>query len=452
MERRALPQYSLPRVTARPWRVRITPQSLRPFSLFEPDETVNLTLSNAGGTGQLGAPSTAVLTIRNDDAQGGIISFSQANYSVNEDAGFLTITVNRSGDTTGAATVDYATSDDSDPATMVSCVPPSGGIASSRCDFTTAAGTLRFAAGETSKTFVALISQDSYVEGPEGFPVTLSNLTGGAVFAAPSTAIVTINDVAPALPGNVIDIAEIFVRQHYRDFLNREADPSGLQFWTNEITSCGANALCIDVKRLNVSAAFFLSIEFMETGGFAIRTQRAALGKKSQDSATRMTYLQFMSDAQFLGNGVIILQPGADAKLNANKDAYATQVVTSTAFMNAYQAGLTADQFVTALFNTAGITPTGAERTAAVNAFGAGGTAGRVAALRSVADSSSLRTAEFSSSFVLLEYFGYLRRNPDPAGYNFWLNKLNGFNGNFVNAEMVKAFISSSEYRRRFGP
>jgi len=234
--------------------------------------------------------------------------------------------------------------------------------------------------------------------------------------------------------------------------LNREADPSGLQFWTNEITSCGANALCIDVKRLNVSAAFFLSIEFMETGGFAIRTQRAALGKKSQDSTTRMTYLQFMSDAQFLGNGVIILQPGADAKLNANKDAYATQVVTSTAFMNAYQAGLTADQFVTALFNTAGVTPTGAERTAAVNAFGAGGTAGRVAALRSVADSSSLRTAEFSSSFVLLEYFGYLRRNPDPAGYNFWLNKLNAFNGNFVNAEMVKAFISSSEYRRRFGP
>ena len=100
----------------------------------------------------------------------------------------------------------------------------------------------------------------------------------------------------------------------------------------------------------------------------------------------------------------------------------------------------------------AGVTPTGAERTAAVNAFGAGGTAGRAAALRSVADSSSLRTAEFSSSFVLLEYFGYLRRNPDPAGYNFWLNKLNAFNGNFVNAEMVKAFISSSEYRRRFGP
>ncbi|HCX30764.1 MAG TPA: hypothetical protein DHU55_13505 [Blastocatellia bacterium] len=59
-----------------------------------------------------------------------------------------------------------------------------------------------------------------------------------------------------------------------------------------------------------------------------------------------------------------------------------------------------------------------------------------------------------------MQYFGYLRRNPnDPpeatldfAGYNFWLGKLNQFNGNFVNAEMVKAFITSGEYQQRFGP
>jgi hypothetical protein len=57
-----------------------------------------------------------------------------------------------------------------------------------------------------------------------------------------------------------------------------------------------------------------------------------------------------------------------------------------------------------------------------------------------------------------MEYFGYLRRNPnDPPdnnfnGYNFWLNKLNVFNGDFLQAEMVKAFLNSSEYRGRFGP
>src|SRR5207237_2246394 len=61
--------------------------------------------------------------------------------------------------------------------------------------------------------------------------------------------------------GNPIDEGRWFVRQHYLDFLNREPDASGLQFWTNEILSCGSNAACIELKRINVSAAYFLSIE-----------------------------------------------------------------------------------------------------------------------------------------------------------------------------------------------
>lgn len=91
-------------------------------------------------------------------------------------------------------------------------------------------------------------------------------------------------------------------------------------------------------------------------------------------------------------------------------------------------------------------------------AFGTGGTSGRVAALRNVADSASLTNAEFNPSFVLMQYYGYLRRNPTDApdgnddGYQFWLTKLNLFGCNFINAEMVKAFIRSGEYRDRFGP
>jgi hypothetical protein len=93
----------------------------------------------------------------------------------------------------------------------------------------------------------------------------------------------------------------------------------------------------------------------------------------------------------------------------------------------------------------------------AVAAFGAGGTAGRAAALRRVADSASVSNAEFNAAFVLMQYHGYLRRNPtdapdvDDSGYQFWLAKLNQFNGNFISAEMVKAFINSGEYRSRFG-
>ena len=75
-----------------------------------------------------------------------------------------------------------------------------------------------------------------------------------------------------------------------------------------------------------------------------------------------------------------------------------------------------------------------------------------------VAENATLSASESNRAFVLMQFFGYLRRNPndpqdtDYSGYDFWLTKLNQFNGNFQNAEMVKAFISSSEYRRRFGP
>jgi hypothetical protein len=76
----------------------------------------------------------------------------------------------------------------------------------------------------------------------------------------------------------------------------------------------------------------------------------------------------------------------------------------------------------------------------------------RAQALRLVAESETLKKNEFNRAFVALEYFGYLRRDPDANGYNFWLNKLNQFNGDYIKAEMVKAFISSDEYRKRFGP
>src|SRR5215204_2216896 len=76
-------------------------------------------------------------------------------------------------------------------------------------------------------------------------------------------------DAPPAACPNPIDCAEFYVRQHYRDFLGREPDDAGLAFWTNEITSCGSDAGCVDAARVSVSAAFFLSIEFQETGFLA---------------------------------------------------------------------------------------------------------------------------------------------------------------------------------------
>ena len=366
--------------------------------------------------------------------------FEQPVYSVQEDITSTSVTVLRTGNTETAVTVDFATAD---------------GTATQKQDFTIARGTLNFAPGEVSKTIPLLISEDSKVEGTEVFSISLSNPGGGAIGTTGTASIQITDDVLEPVT-NVNDDPATFIGQHYHDFLNRQHDAAGLAFWVSTITSCGANQQCIDVKRINASAAFFLSTEFQQTSFFVIRLQRAAFARKSNSPATRFPYLEFIRDARRVGNGVIIGKAGAEQQLENNKQAYATDIVTSSAFISRFPLTLSAAEYVDALFSSVMVI-TSADRQAAIDAFGAGGTAGRVAALRSVTDSASLTNAEFNPAFVLLQYYGYLRRNPTDApdnnddGYQFWLNKLNQFNGNFIQAEMVKAFLLSGEYRNRFG-
>jgi hypothetical protein len=405
------------------------------------------------------AASTGTLSPNQTVNNRPLISLSSATYSVNESSNFVTITVNRTGDTAPAVTVDYATQDDSGPSSGP-CVN-GGGLASSRCDFNSAFGTLRFAGGETQKTFVVLITQDTFIEGPEMFTLAVSNPTGGgAAFATPSNATVTINESPLASPPNAIDDTTIFVRQHYHDFLNREPDSGGMTFWTNQINSCGSDASCIQLKRINVSAAFFLSIEFQQTGGLVRNAYVAALNRPATNNMP--AFLEFESDTQRVLSGVIIGQPGAQAQLDANRTAFLNDFVMRAEFVGLYPTTDTPGQYVDKLYLHAGITLTTTERNNAISEFGSATTAadpgarGRV--LVRLTQNTTFANREFNPSFVQMEYFGYLRRNPnDPPdgnfnGYNFWLNKLNAFNGNFINADMVKAFLNSSEYRRRFGP
>jgi hypothetical protein len=123
---------------------------------------------------------------------------------------------------------------------------------------------------------------------------------------------------------------------------------------------------------------------------------------------------------------------------------------------------MTPAQFVDKLNANAGNVLSASERATAIALFGSGtdtsNTTARTQAIRQVAEDADLSSAEFNRAFILFEYYGYLRRNPndqpdaDYTGYDFWLTKLNQFNGNFINAESVKAFIVSTEYRGRFGP
>jgi hypothetical protein len=259
-------------------------------------------------------------------------------------------------------------------------------------------------------------------------------------------------------PANPIDDPTFFVKQQYLDFLNRQPDQSGWDFWTQQITSCGSDAQCIQVQRVNTSGAFFLSIEFQQTGNLVYKMYKAAFGNKPV-AVTRAPFIADTQQIQSTPGQVIVGQGNWQAQLETNKQAFAVAFVQRSAFQTAY-AGKTADQVVSLLFANTGATPTSAETTAAVNAFNSagGGDAGSAAALRKVAESNSVTTQLNNEAFVLMQYFGYLQRNPndppdsDYSGFNFWLGKLNQFNGDFIAAEMVKAFISSTEYRQRFGP
>jgi hypothetical protein len=252
-----------------------------------------------------------------------------------------------------------------------------------------------------------------------------------------------------------IDDSDFFVQQHYVDFLSRFPDQSGFAFWQNDINQCGADAICREVHRINTSAAFFLSIEFQATGGYVYKTYKAAFGNiPGQPVPVRRE--NFMPEARSLANGFIVGQPGWEAIIEANKNAYSLAFVGRGDFQAAFANATTAAAFVDKLYSNAGVTPTAGERNAAIAAYGSGNAAGRAAALRSVTESASLDRAEKNRAFVLMQYFGYLKRNPndlpdaDFSGYSFWLSKLDEAGGDFVRAEMVKAFISSTEYRTRF--
>ena len=265
---------------------------------------------------------------------------------------------------------------------------------------------------------------------------------------------------------NPIDTPSFFVTQHYSDFLNRQPDTAGLNFWTNEISSC-ADQSCVDVKRVSVSAAFYLSIEFQQTGYLVERVYKAAFGDATMTSTLNgahqllvptVRFDEFLRDTQTVGNNVQVGIGNWQAQLETNKQNFAAEFVTRARFTSLYS-NMPSGTFVNTLNQNAGFPLSAAEVNQLISDLSTGKQS-RAQVLRAIAEHPNLVNAESNRAFVLMQYFGYLRRNPNDApeqtrdytGYEFWLTKLNQFNGNFQNAEMVKAFITSNEYRQRFGP
>lgn len=408
-----------------------------------------------GATGFTGV--TGLTLVLAQVVQPNTVQFTASTANVTETLDATTrvdLTVTRTGTTSAEASVDYASSD---------------GTANERSDYLASLGTLRFAANETSKTITVFIVDDRFGEGAETFNVTLSNPVG-CTLGSPAAVVVTINSNEAVNGLNPVKEpsfnTDFFVRQHYSDFLNRAADPSGLAFWKNQIDEC-TTPECRELRKINVSAAFFLAIEFQQTGYLVYKANQAAF-----NSHEFLQLRDFLLDTQEIGRGVVIGQPGADAQLEANKQKFFLDFVQRPRFRNAaaFPTSMTALQFIDKLIantydpraSVSGSSLTTAERNSLIALLSDNPSSPtlRAQVLRSVSENGLYHSRQSNKAFVLMQYFGYLRRNPNDApeatlnfnGYNFWLNKLNQFNGNFVNAEMVKAFIISGEYGQRFGP
>jgi WD40 repeat protein len=251
----------------------------------------------------------------------------------------------------------------------------------------------------------------------------------------------------PSLSPNVtlIDDARFFVREHYADFLNREPDTHGLAYWTNEISKCRSDTRCIHARRIGVSAAFFIEMEFQDTGYYVYRFYTASFGRQPN-------YTEFTADRSSVG---------CDEGY-----CFADYWVERDAFLQAYPKTMSNAEFVNKLFDTAGLTasiydPLRQQHIQAMNA----GRSNRAVVLSDVTEIPDFKNipnpndpryaeikqiSQYNPAFVLMQYFGYLRRNVDRDGYDFWLDVVNNREPNNYHG-MVCSFITSSEYQLRFG-
>jgi uncharacterized protein (TIGR03118 family) len=402
---------------------------------IEIDELWALTFGNGGAGGDANAlyftagpgeeehglfgslrPTTATAT--------SLVQLSSDGYEIGEGGGSIQITVTRSGNVSELATVNYNTMDES-----------TAGHATQKKDYEIAVGTVRFAPGETSKTFRIPLVDDRFVEGAETVEIVLSNPTGAGVgLGSPNTAELTItdNDAAPTT-ANPIDTPGFFVRQHYLDFLNREPDAPGFAAWLATLSGCAPGNTACD--RVAVSSAFFRSAEFQSRGYFATRFYRAAFGRNP-------LFGEFMGDLSRLGGTTA----SETAALNALFPAEFAQRPEFRATLDS----LTNTQYVDRLISNTGVTFPASTRDQWIADLNSSAKT-RAQVLREVVESPQFVNDQstFNRAFVLAEYFGYLRRDPEPGGFQNWLNFLNANPSDF--RTMVNGFVNSTEYRARFG-
>jgi Tol biopolymer transport system component len=378
------------------------------------------------------------------------IQFSAADFQAAENSVRATITVTRTGDTSGLASVNYQTVDTDTFTVGCSDTVNNHGAAYARCDFATTVGALSFAAGETTKSFTVPIIDDAIIEGGETFQIKLTN-AAGATIGPPVAATVTIEDNDTASAPNPIRSSPFFVRQQYLDFLAREPEQEGFNAWLRVLNNCpdvnniDPNSPAAGCDRILVSQSFFGSPEFQLKGFYVFRFYKLAFNRLPE-------YPEIVSDMSFV--------VGATAQEVFQRKAQLVVNFTQRPEFQLSFGPLSNSDYVTALLNryqltqitttdpanpdgTAKVTLTSIDLVGKLNS----NVLTRAQVFRAIADSDQVRGAEFNNAFVAMQYYGYLRRKPEPAGYQAWLRILQGGDVR----TMVNGFLNSTEYKLRFG-
>jgi IgA Peptidase M64/Calx-beta domain len=376
------------------------------------------------------------VTVNNAAPTTPTVQFTQAAYSLAEGVAQLSVMVTRSGDASAPSTVKYATSDTTDA--NFRCDPATAGqatgVASRKCDYHISVGTLRFAAGETTKQLTLSAVNDAYAEGNETFTLTLSNATG-ATLGQNSIAVITITDDDAPGAANPIDNTHFFVRQLYVDLLSREPDPAGWDGWTNRINLCGQPGQppppC---DRVTVAGDGFLrSGEFFDRQFFVLRLYRTGLGRILRyDEVADLAYVSGFLTAE---------------QLELNKQELVAELMSRTEFAGRYNP-LPNATFVDTLLQTAGVGVPQAVRDAWVAALD-NSSRTRAQVFREISERPEVSSRYLHEAQVVSCYYGFFTRNPDGAYLSF-LTRLDA--GEITLADLANAFVNAAEYRQRFGP
>lgn len=362
------------------------------------------------------------------------LQFGATDFTVSEAVGTAFITVTRTGNIGTPVSVNYATIDN--PA-QVRCDDQVNNQAAAyaRCDYATTIDTLRFAAGEVSKTFAVPIVDDKHVEGNETVQLILTTAIGASI-GSQQTATLTIMDNDTAGGTNPIDNSPFFVRQHYLDFLSREPEQAGFDAWLGVLNNCSDvnnNPVC---DRNTVSSAFFRSQEFQLKGFFVFKFYRVTLGRLP-------TYAEISRDMR--------LVTGQTAQeVFAKRDEFTRAWLDRQDFRERFER-LNNNDFLDRFLRNVGIDNLSGSvtRETLFNDLVTFRKT-RTEVMRAVIEHPDVDAAEFNGAFVAMQYYGYLRRTPETNGYNQWLNYLNANPTDF--RTMVNGFMNSVEYRLRFGP